>query len=109
MEWIGKKKQTNVKIKWSNVYRIKNLCSKQSENLRTDPIEKSWTSRYRISKITKDAQVSQEELFLLVAKNTEWYQKVCSRILEVSTEQDAIYEKSRTSSTGNTSKTITGN
>ena len=62
--------------------------------MRTDPIEKSWTSRYRISRTTKNAQVSQEGL--LVAKNTEWHQKVCSRILEVSTEQDVIYEKSRT-------------
>ena len=76
--------------------------------MRIDPIGKLWTSRYRISRSTKDAQVSQEKL--LVARNTEQHQEVCLIMLEVSTEQGITHEKSRkTLSARNASRIIAGN
>ena len=76
--------------------------------MRAISTRKSWTSRYRISRITNDTWVNQEKL--LVARNTEQYQKVCSRIPKLPIEQGAIYEKCReTSSIRNTSRIMVGN
>ena len=40
-------------------------------NSRTNPIRKSWTSRYRTSRTTKNTQINQKEL--LVTRNMEQY------------------------------------
>jgi len=49
-------------------------------------------------------------LIVIVARNTKKYQKVCSRIPKVPTEQGVIYKKgSETSFIGNISKTMVRN
>jgi len=68
-------------MKW---YTLKNLCSKQLENSRENPIEESWTSRCITSRTTKDVQANQKEL--LVARNIKWHQGIYSEISEMPTE-----------------------
>jgi len=55
-------------------------------------MEELWTSRHKIFKITKNTWVSQEKL--LMARNKKWYQKICSKIYEISTKQSTAHEKS---------------
>ena len=89
----------------SGIHRRKNLCSKQLEDLRANSIKESQTSKYRISKTTKNAQVNQEEL--LVARNKEWHQEIYTEML---IEQSKVHKESRrTLSTWNTSRTIVEN
>jgi len=69
---------------------------------------KSQTSRCRIFRTVKNAQVSQKKL--LVAKNIEQYQEVCLEIPKMLTEQSITHEEGRrTSSTRSTSRIIARN
>jgi len=78
------------------------------ENTRANPIRKLQTSRYKISKRTKNVWINQKEL--LVAKNQEWYQEICLRMHQMLAEQSIAYEKSRrTSSTRNTRRILVEN
>jgi len=63
---------------WNSLCQRKNICSKQSEITRADPIRKSWSSRCRISRITANTWVNQEEL--LVARDKRQCQEICLRI-----------------------------
>ena len=70
--------------------------------MRTNTTIKSWSSRYRTSKTTKNAQINQEKL--LVARNMKWYQEICSRM--PIKQSSAHKECKRTLSIENTSRTI---
>jgi len=76
--------------------------------MRPNPTRKSQANRYKTFRITTNAQVNQEKL--LVARNQERYQEICSRIYQMPTGQSTAYEKSkRTPSTRNTRRTLTRN
>ena len=63
------------------------------KNIEKDSTKKSWSSRYKTSGTILNDKTNQKEL--LVVRNKEWYEKLCPRIFQVLTEQDAIYEKGR--------------
>jgi len=72
--------------------------------LRTNPIKKSQTSRYRITRITDDTQVNQK------TTSSQEYQEVYSEMLKMPTKQSTAHEESRrTSPIRNTSRIIAGN
>ena len=73
--------------------------------MRANLIRKLQSSRYKISRMTKNSWVDQKEL--LVARNKRWYQKIYLRIYEMPTKQSIIHEESgKTLSVGNTRRTM---
>ena len=91
--------------RWNCVSERKDICSKQQKDQGENSMGKSWSSRYRAFRTTKDARTTQMEL--LVARSKRRCQEICTRLLQVSIEQSPISEEiGRTTSIGNTSRTM---
>ena len=69
--------------------------------------KKPWSSRYRTSRTTTNDEAYQKEL--LVARNKEQCQEVCSRMIQMPAKQSTTYEESwRTTSLKDTKRTMEG-
>ena len=87
------------------VHEKKNVYSKQQEAQREDLTRESQLSGCGISRTTEDARIDQTKL--LVARTKRRHQKICTRMLQMSTKQSpASEEAGRTTSLGNPTGTM---
>ena len=91
--------------RWNYTCGQKNLYAEQLKDQEENPSRKSWPSEYRTSWTVTNDGFDQRKL--LVVRDKEWCQKICSRILQISAKQGATYEKTwRTTSLENTRRSM---
>ena len=95
--------------RWQNsLCREINLHSQQQENLGTSTMRKLWSCKCWPPRTVKNVGIDQTKL--LVARNQERCQKICSRMFQMLTEQSTVPKESgRITPIGNTTRTLAGN